>query len=73
MTRIKYQTDKWGNEAVDHLEVQLDGDYVFITITDDCIKIHGHGALEAVKPNDSINVVEVRPVSVEELLEREAA
>ena len=41
MGRIKYQTDKWGPDKDDHMEVHYNGVIIFITITDDCIDIHG--------------------------------
>ena len=58
MTRITYQTDRWGNKEIDHLEVSIGKYGAFITIEDDKIIIHA--VEELVIKRDGVNKVTVK-------------
>lgn len=65
MSRIKYQTDEWGPDKADHMEVHYGGVVIFITITDDGIDVHGQCAIDV--KEEAVNRVIIRPVIPEEL------
>jgi hypothetical protein len=57
MSHIGYQTDRWGGEDVDHLEVRIGGDTVRITIDGEKIVIHANKEIVANK--SSLNYIEI--------------
>ena len=57
MSHIKYQTDGWGGEDVDHLEISIGGDTIHITIDGEKITIHS--AKEIAANKSALNYIEI--------------
>ncbi|HEX6293382.1 MAG TPA: hypothetical protein VFZ66_29645 [Herpetosiphonaceae bacterium] len=66
MSRIIYQTDNWGNVGEDHIEFTWQGVTMFLTITDEMIKIVGAQFLDV--DHSSVNSVTLRPSAEPSLL-----
>ena len=58
MTRVVWQTDCWGTEDIDRLELKWPEDHdTFITITDEAITIHSSTFLYA--KSDAANKITI--------------
>lgn len=56
-TKIVHQTNSWGGKEVVHLEVDWNGEYVFITVEDDKIIIQTYKEIKA--KQEALNYVEI--------------
>jgi len=65
MSRIKFQTDEWGRDKADRLEVHYGDVVIFITITAEGIDILGQCLIDVTI--DASNHATIKPVISEEL------